>query len=132
MILKRTLALLAIAGSLSLGACSREKPAPLPAGETASRPPEMPIDTMPKLLTAKVTYPEEARQQRIEGTVVVRALVGKDGSVRDVSVDTTQAVSPILAQAAMEAVRHWTFAPARAKGEPTETWISLPVYFRLH
>jgi protein TonB len=131
MIQKRTVALLAIAGSLLLGACSREKPTPLPAGGAASPPPEMPIDTMPKLVTAKVVYPEEARNQGIQGTVVVRALVGKDGSVRDVSADTTQTVAPVLVQAAMEAVRHFEFLPARSKGEPTEVWISLPVYFRL-
>ncbi len=118
---RRVATLLAVVVVTALGSCGRNKPAP----------PQIPIDTMPKVVDNPITYPPEARERRIQGSVVIQALVGKDGRVKEATADTAQAASPILTKAAMAAVRQWTFEPARTKGEPTEIWITVPVHFRL-
>jgi protein TonB len=75
------------------------------------------------------SYPEEARKAGVEGTVMVQALVLRDGSV-----GATRVVSsvPGLDDAAMAAVRGWHFKPAMAKGRPVAVWVAVPVRFRLH
>ena len=74
------------------------------------------------------TYPEDARQQRIEGPVVLNALVGTDGSVRELTVISG---NPQLVQAAADAVRQWRFQPHRLKGEPAEFETRITVNFSL-
>jgi len=61
-------------------------------------------------------YPEEAIQQRIQGAVVLNALVGADGSVQDLKVISGD---PQLVQAASDAVRQWRFQPSGFKGQST-------------
>lgn len=75
------------------------------------------------------TYPEGARRRGVEGTVMVQALVGKDGAV-----PRTQLVRGVagLDEAAEASVRQWRFKPARAKGEPVAVWVAVPVAFKLH
>lgn len=123
-----------IVGLAAPGACTRDKPAaqaPPPAGGAAAPAPEIPIDTMPKVLSSPIIYPPEARSRGEQGIVQVKALVGRDGKVTMVSVDPAQSASPVLKQAAMDAVRQWTIEPARSGGEPREVWIVVPVAFRL-
>lgn len=93
--------------------------------------PTIPIDVMPKVLAAPVAYPDEARRDGVQGMVLVKALVGKDGHVKEASVDLEKPAPEILAKAAVEAVRQWTFEPGKAKGEPQEVWIVVPVNFKL-
>jgi protein TonB len=62
-------------------------------------------------------YPPEAGRKRIEGTVVLMAVIGKDGSVRDVRVESGL---PLLAQAAIDAVKQWRYKPYLLNGEPVE------------
>jgi periplasmic protein TonB len=73
-------------------------------------------------------YPPEAGRARIEGTVVLLALIGKDGAVRDVRV---QSGSPLLAQAAIDAVRQWRYRPYLLNGEPVEVDSQVTVTFNL-
>ena len=73
-------------------------------------------------------YPEDARQQRIEGPVVLNTLVGTDGSVRELTVISG---NPQLVQAAADAVRQWRFQPHRSKGEPAEFETQITVNFSL-
>jgi protein TonB len=75
-------------------------------------------------------YPEAARAARIDGTVMVQALVGKDGSVRDVRVVKS---IPELDGAAKECVRQWKFRPAKDDhGQPLTVWVAVPIKFSLH
>src|SRR5262249_33248285 len=74
-------------------------------------------------------YPESARRQGIEGAVVVKALVGMDGLVRNTTVDHS---IPGLDEAAQACVRQWVFKPALSGGRPTAVWVSIPVTCRLH
>src|ERR1035441_8625854 len=55
-------------------------------------------------------YPPEAGRARIEGAVVLMAVIGTDGSVKDVRVESGL---PILAQAAIDAVKQWRYKPDR-------------------
>jgi TonB family protein len=59
-------------------------------------------------------YPEAARQQRVEGPVVLEALVGEDGTVKQLSVTSGNS---LLATAASDAVRRWRFAPLVQNGQ---------------
>lgn len=73
-------------------------------------------------------YPPLAVQIRLEGTVRVHAVIGRDGTVREL-----EALSghPILAKAAMEAVQQWRYQPTLLNGEPVEVETYITVVFQL-
>ncbi|MGO9437755.1 MAG: energy transducer TonB [Terracidiphilus sp.] len=73
-------------------------------------------------------YPPEAGRARIEGTVVLLALIGADGSVQDVRVESGLA---ILTQAAIDAVRQWRYKPYMVNGEPVEVDSRITINFTL-
>jgi len=74
------------------------------------------------------TYPPEAGRARIEGAVVLLAVIGKDGSVQDVRVESGL---PLLAQAAMDAVKQWRYRPYLVNGEPVEVDSRITINFTL-
>jgi periplasmic protein TonB len=74
------------------------------------------------------TYPPEAGRARIEGAVVLRAVIGKDGTVQDVRVESGL---PILAQAAIDAVKQWRYRPYLLNGEPVEVDSRITINFTL-
>jgi periplasmic protein TonB len=73
-------------------------------------------------------YPEVARVARIKGTVILEAVIGIDGTVRDVRVLRSV---PLLDAAAVEAVRQWLFNPTRLNGEPVPVVMTVTVTFQL-
>jgi TonB family protein len=73
-------------------------------------------------------YPESAREQHIQGPVVLVALVGKDGTVVNLSTISGDAQ---LAAAATDAVRQWRFKPFFRNGAPEEFQTQITVSFRL-
>jgi periplasmic protein TonB len=76
----------------------------------------------------KPEYPTQARSSHIEGTVVLEAVVGKDGKVKQVRVVSGQ---PMLAQAAEKAVRQWQYKPYMLNGQPVEIDTTINVNFKL-
>ena len=78
---------------------------------------------------APAAYPPEAAKAGVQGTVIVSALVGKDGLVKDTRVTTS---IPALDAAAQTAVRQWVFKPAKNEGKPVAVWVTVPVKFTLH
>ena len=74
------------------------------------------------------TYPAEAGRARIEGTVVLLAVIGKDGTVRDVRVESGL---PVLAQAAIDAIKQWRYRPYLLNGEPIEVDFQITINFTL-
>lgn len=74
-------------------------------------------------------YPDLAREAGVDGTVLVQALVDKGGKVRDVRV---QKSIPMLDQAAVDAVKQWTFKPALSNNKPVAVWVAVPVKFSLN
>jgi protein TonB len=73
-------------------------------------------------------YPPEAGRARLEGTVVLMAVIGSDGSVRDVRVESCL---PMLAQAAIDAVKQWRYKPYLVDGEPVEVDSRITINFTL-
>jgi TonB family protein len=73
-------------------------------------------------------YPPLARQARIEGTVVLSALIGKDGHVQDLKVVRGH---PLLVQAALDAVKDWVYKPTTINGEPMEVKTEVSLKFAL-
>jgi TonB family protein len=80
-------------------------------------------------LYENISYPEEARQQGVEGRVFVRATIGKDGSVRNVKVQ--RGVGSGLDTEAARAVRNAEFEPAVVDGEPVAAYRTLMVRFQI-
>ena len=82
------------------------------------------------LLIRKVqpAYPPLAKQARISGSVVLQAVIGKDGSIENL-----HAVSghPMLIQSAIDAVRQWKYKPYFLNGEPVEVDTQVTVNFTL-
>jgi protein TonB len=74
-------------------------------------------------------YPPLALQIRLEGTVRLHAIVGRDGVVRDLELLSGHA---LLSQAALDAVRRWRYRPTILNGEPVEVETYITVIFQLH
>ncbi len=83
-----------------------------------------------KKLVQKVqpVYPDVARQAGLEGTVRLRVYVGEDGAVRDVKVLSGERT---LADAAVQAVRQWRYAPMLVDDKPVSVITNVTVEFRL-
>ena len=73
-------------------------------------------------------YPPLARQARISGTVVLRAVISKDGSIENLSLVSGH---PMLAPAAIDAVKQWKYKPYLLNGEPVEVDTEVQVNFTL-
>lgn len=76
----------------------------------------------------KPGYPMLARQMRVEGSVILQALIGRDGTIQDLHVLSGPG---ILAQAAQEAVRQWKFKPHYLNSEAVETQAKITVNFTI-
>ena len=81
------------------------------------------------LETVSPVYPELARKVHVEGVVVLEAIIGSDGSVRDARI--LRSTSPLLEAAALEAVRRWRYEPARIGTRPVPVYLSVVVTFAL-
>src|SRR5690606_667498 len=105
------------------------------AREQPPRPPAAPTTTIPDREAAPLTrvepeYPVAAYRRREEGTVLVAVLVSARGQPSELRV-ARRSGSRELDQAALEAVRQWTFEPAVRDGKPVESEVQVPVGFRI-
>ncbi len=73
-------------------------------------------------------YPLLARQMKVQGSVILQALIGKDGIIQDLHVISGP---PILASAAQAAVRQWHFKPHLQGNEAVETQAKITVNFTI-
>ena len=73
-------------------------------------------------------YPPLARQARIQGVVVMEAVISKEGSIESLRVVTGH---PLLNQAALDAVKQWKYRPTLLNGEPVEVITTVTVMFNL-
>jgi protein TonB len=82
------------------------------------------------LLLRKVqpAYPPLARQARIQGSVLLQAEISKDGSIENLHLISGH---PMLAPAAIEAVKQWKYRPYILNGEPVEVDTQITVIFSL-
>ena len=91
---------------------------------------QVPAEEMQKLLVHRVDpeYPAAARQEKVQGVIVLDVVVGRDGSVLE-----TRALNgpDVLARAAMEALRWWKFEPYSVQGKPAVVETTVAVEFKL-
>lgn len=73
-------------------------------------------------------YPLLAKQMKVQGAVVLQALIGKEGAIQDLQVVSGPA---ILSSAAREAVMQWRFKPYYQAGQPVETEARITVNFTI-
>jgi len=82
------------------------------------------------LLLSKVNpiYPDEAREERIQGVVVLQATIDKEGNVANLQLISGH---PLLAPPAIEAVKQWKYRPYLLNGTPVEVNTQVQVNFTL-
>lgn len=103
-------------------------PAPAPAPAPVVTPP---VGNAAYLHNPAPRYPEAAREEGWEGRVVLRVHV--DAAGRPVSVDIhSPSGHGVLDEAALAAVRRWTFVPAKRGSTPVDGWVDVPLDFRLN
>jgi len=73
-------------------------------------------------------YPPLARTARVQGSVLLAAVIGKDGTIQNLHVVSGH---PLLTQAALDAVRQWRYKPYILNGEPVEVDTQVTVNFTL-
>ena len=119
--------------------------APLPAAPTVERAPApavIPPLMAPKQVTVggrvemarlihrvEPRYPPLARQMRVSGVVELIGIIAVGGHIRELKLLSG---NPLLAPAALEAVRQWVYEPTLLNGEPVELIATISVIFRLN
>jgi len=78
---------------------------------------------------AAATYPPIARMQRMQGTVIVNALINENGQVVETKI--LSSASTILNEAAVQSVRRSTFTPGSKDGVRVKSWTPVRVEFKL-
>jgi periplasmic protein TonB len=73
-------------------------------------------------------YPSQAMQMRLQGTVVLQAVINKQGVIKDVKAISGE---PLLSRAAIDAVKQWKYNPYYLNGEPVDIQTQISVVFRL-
>lgn len=73
-------------------------------------------------------YPELAKQARIQGTVEFAAIIGETGMIESLRLISGH---PLLAKAAVDAVKRWRYRPATCNGQPVAVVITIDVPFQL-
>jgi len=73
-------------------------------------------------------YPALARSARISGSVVLKAIISKEGTIEDL---TLVSGHPMLVPAAIDAVRQWRYRPYLLNGQPVEVETTITVIFTL-
>jgi protein TonB len=88
--------------------------------------------TMPVLVKdVKPEYTREAREARIQGNVMLDAVVLKDGTVGDVTVTKSLDKEHGLDDQAVKAMKQWQFKPGTKDGKPADVRISVEMSFTL-
>jgi TonB family protein len=109
-----------------------EKESAVPSAEGVAAPQRVRVSSgvMGSLLVKRVRpqYPADAREQRIQGTVLLKAIIDKDGNISNLQLISGH---PLLAPAAIEAVKQWKYRPYLLNGTPVEIETQVQVNFTL-
>ncbi len=116
-------------GGVEGGLALKDEPPPPPA----PRPPAPyrvgPLIKQPvRIVDVQPVYPDVARQARVEGIVIIEAVIGPTGGVQEARVLRSQ---PLLDEAALAAVRQWKFTPTLLNGVPVPIVMTVTVNFTL-
>jgi periplasmic protein TonB len=80
------------------------------------------------LYQPRPVYPPLATMARIQGTVVLQAILSRDGTIQDLKVVSGH---PLLVRAALDAVKTWRYQPTLLNSEPVEVLTEIDVRFTL-
>ena len=108
-------------------------PAPAPRMESAPPPPAPVrvggnIKPPTKTKDVKPVYPPIAQSARVQGVVIIEAVIGQDGQVQEAKVLRS---IPLLDAAALDAVKQWVFTPTLLNGQPVPVIMTVTVNFTL-
>ncbi|MGZ7081295.1 MAG: energy transducer TonB, partial [Thermoanaerobaculia bacterium] len=120
-------------------ASASETAAPQPANEAPQRAKEgdLVLDGTEGLTPARMTrqaqatYPPIARIQRLQGAVIVNALISENGQVLETRVISSPNKSPLLNDAAQQTVRRSAFTPGTKDGVRVKSWTTVRIEFKL-
>lgn len=120
----------AVAGELTSLELDLKLPAEDPESDSTGPPPlRIREDDLSFVRGEKPVYPEKALKKRSEGTVILDVVLDVRGKVKDVRVIRSL---PDLDQAAVDAVKGWTYEPYLLDGKPREVIFTTLVKFTLH
>lgn len=108
-----------------------ENEAPLPT-DMVEQLPEFPggMSRFVTWLSHNLHYPEPAREQKVQGRVIVSFIVNKDGTIADAKV--ARSASPLLDEEAMRVIRTMPkWKPGTQDGKPCRTMFTIPIIFKL-
>ena len=99
-----------------------------------------PAEQIPRIVTSEMTppvlkrklepeYPELARNSRLQGRVILQAVISTTGKVEEVTI--LRSSNPLFDEAAIDAVRQWEYEPARQGGRPVAVYFTIDVLFSL-
>jgi len=118
-----------VEAKVAIPAPDRASPASAPIGRVYEA---TDVDERPSVLKqVAAVYPTEAARLKLQDVVVVKALVGPTGRVEDVQILKHASKDVAFDAAALKAVRQYTFAAARKKGQPVACWFNVGVPFQL-
>ena len=86
------------------------------------------VRTPTKIRDSKPVYPPIAQSARVQGVVILEAIIGADGNVANARVMRS---IPLLDAAALDAVSHWQFQPTQLNGQPVPVIMTVTVNFTL-
>ena len=130
----------ALCAALALGACGSALALRLNLAAPGSNPPAAaPVPASPAKVSSGVmagqllthvnpVYPASARAARIEGAVLLHAIIGKDGSIENLQVVSGPKE---LRASALDAVRQWVYKPYLLNGDPTDVETTITVNYSL-
>jgi protein TonB len=102
---------------------------PLPPPAPSTQPPRVSRMMEGNLIyRVQPQYPPLARQARVQGIVVLRAMISREGKIENLQVVSGH---PMLVQSAMDAVRQWRYRPYYLNNEPVEVETQVTVNFTL-
>jgi len=96
----------------------------------AANPAKVSPEVMAGNVINKVTprYPEDAKKAKIEGAVLLKAVIGKDGTIENLQVISGPKE---LQTSALDAVRQWTYKPYLLNGDPEDVETTITVTYSL-
>lgn len=103
---------------------------PTPGPVTTPAPVTPPDFTADYLRNPAPRYPLDSRRAKEQGTVMVKVLVSPAGTVQDIKIARSSGYDR-LDNAALSAIKHWRFSPAKQAGEPVAAWVMVPIPFIL-
>jgi protein TonB len=125
-----------LATSKTLARASSATPPPTVAAATKAIPAPTPTVQLPLSDAAGLNnkppmYPKMSRKLKEQGRVILLLLVKADGTVAEVRIQRSSGFGR-LDQAALHAVKRWTFIPAKQQGKAIDYWYEMPLNFTLN